>query len=84
MKYRAVTRKMLLLVPQIPTGASNPTTLKIGYVGIITFPLPRVKRGFINMNYKQKIIEMVSQAENVDYLEFIYNMMMAFRKKWGI
>lgn len=36
------------------------------------------------MNYKQKIIEMVSQTENADYLEFIYNMMMAFRKKWGI
>lgn len=36
------------------------------------------------MNYKQKIVEMVSQTENVDYLEFIYNMMISFRKKWGI
>ena len=43
--YRAITRKILLPVPQIPIGASNPTTLKIGYVGIITFPLPGVKRG---------------------------------------
>lgn len=37
-----------------------------------------------NIDCKQKIIEMVSQTENVDYLEFIYNMMMAFRDKWGM
>ncbi len=36
------------------------------------------------MNYKQKIIEMVSNTQNQNYLEFIYNMMMAFKEKWGI
>lgn len=35
-------------------------------------------------DYKQRIIDMISQSENSDYLEFIYNMMMAFREKWGI
>lgn len=34
--------------------------------------------------YKKKIIDMLQESENQDYLEFIYNMMMAFRKKWGI
>lgn len=29
MKYRAITRKMLLPVPQIPIEASNPTTKQI-------------------------------------------------------
>lgn len=36
------------------------------------------------MNYKKKIIDMIGQTENSDYLEFIYNMMIAFKKKWGI
>lgn len=34
--------------------------------------------------YKEKIINMVGQIENLDYLEFIYNMMIAFKEKWGI
>lgn len=36
------------------------------------------------VEYKKKIIEMVKHIENLDYLEFIYNMMIAFKKKWGI
>ncbi len=36
------------------------------------------------MNYKEMILDMIHKTENSDYLEFIYNMMMAFRKKWGI
>jgi hypothetical protein len=36
------------------------------------------------MNYKKKIIDMIQETENSDYLAFIYNMMMAFRKKWRI
>lgn len=34
--------------------------------------------------YRKKIIEMVGKIENLDYLEFIYNMMTAFKEKWGI
>ena len=34
--------------------------------------------------YREKIIEMVKHIECLDYLEFIYNMMMAFKEKWGI
>ena len=33
---------------------------------------------------KKKIIEMIENTENLDYLEFIYNMMRSFKKKWGI
>ncbi len=36
------------------------------------------------MDYRQKIVDMANQTENADYLEFIYNMMISFRKKWGI
>lgn len=34
--------------------------------------------------YRDKIIDMVGQIENLDYLEFIYNMIVSFQKKWGI
>lgn len=34
--------------------------------------------------YREKIIEMIKSIECLDYLEFIYNMMMAFKEKWGI
>ena len=33
---------------------------------------------------KKKIIDMICESENSNYLEFIYNMMMAFKEKWGI
>lgn len=42
----------------------------------------RVRRGV--KWYREKIVEMVEKIENLDYLEFIYNMMMAFKEKWGI
>lgn len=34
--------------------------------------------------YREKIVEMVGQIENLNYLEFIYNMMISFKEKWGI
>lgn len=34
--------------------------------------------------YKGKIIEFINSIENLNYLEFIYNMLIAFKKKWGI
>lgn len=33
---------------------------------------------------KNEIIKMIEHIENLDYLEFIYNMMISFKKKWGI
>ena len=34
--------------------------------------------------YKEKIIEMVKEIENEIYLKFIYNLLISFKKKWGI
>lgn len=37
------------------------------------------------VNETQKlIIEMISKIENQKYLEFIYNLLNSFKKKWGI
>ena len=34
--------------------------------------------------YKEKIIEMVKKIENEIYLKFIYDLLISFKKKWGI
>ena len=34
--------------------------------------------------YKEKIIEMVEKIENARYLKFIYDLLISFKKKWGI
>ena len=34
--------------------------------------------------YREKIIEMVKKIENVRYLKFIYDLLISFKKKWGI
>ena len=34
--------------------------------------------------YREKIIEMVSKIENAIYLKFIYDLLISFKKKWGI
>lgn len=34
--------------------------------------------------YREKIIEMVKEIENVRYLKFIYDLFISFKKKWGI
>ena len=34
--------------------------------------------------YRGKIIDMVRQLENLDYLKFIYDIMIAFKRRWGI
>ena len=34
--------------------------------------------------YREKIIEMVKEIENVRYLKFIYDLLISFKKKWGI
>lgn len=34
--------------------------------------------------YREKIIEMVKNIDNSRYLEFIYDLLMSFKKKWGI
>lgn len=35
------------------------------------------------MNHRQEIIDIVMRIENLDYLEFIYNMLDAFKRKVG-
>lgn len=34
--------------------------------------------------YKRKIIELVEKIENQEFLEFLYQMLQSFKKKWGI
>ena len=34
--------------------------------------------------YREKIIEMVKKIENERYLKFIYDLLISFKKKWGI
>ena len=34
--------------------------------------------------YREKIIEMVEKIENEIYIKFIYDLLMSFKKKWGI
>lgn len=34
--------------------------------------------------YKEQIINVVKEIENSKYLEFIYDMLLSFKKKWGI
>ena len=34
--------------------------------------------------YMEKIIEMVNRIENATYLKFIYDLLISFKKKWGI
>lgn len=37
------------------------------------------------MDYKKKsIIEMVEGIENVKFIDFLYDMIVSFKKKWGI
>lgn len=75
---------MLLPVQRTPTGASNPTTKQIGYVGSITFPLPGVKRGFINMDYKENIIKMINGIQNQGTLEYLNRFLELFLQHWGM
>ena len=34
--------------------------------------------------YREKIIEMVKEIENEIYIKFIYDLLISFKKKWGI
>ncbi len=34
--------------------------------------------------YREQIVEMIQKNENVKYLAFIYDLMISFKKKWGI
>ncbi len=34
--------------------------------------------------YKDKIIELVEKIENPEFLEFLYQMLLSFKEKWGI
>lgn len=43
-----------------------------------------MNRGVDNLGYKEKIIEMVEEINDVKFLEFLYGMLVSFKKKWGI
>lgn len=34
--------------------------------------------------YREKIIHRINDINNIDFLEFINNMLDAFKRKWGI
>ena len=34
--------------------------------------------------YRGKIIEMIKDIENEIYIKFIYDLLISFKKKWGI
>ena len=34
--------------------------------------------------YREKIIEMINKIENGIYINFIYDLLISFKKKWGI
>ena len=34
--------------------------------------------------YREKIIDIVNRIENARYLKFIYDLIISFKKKWGI
>lgn len=34
--------------------------------------------------YREKIVEMVNKTEDLKYLEFIYKLLLSFKKKWGV
>ena len=34
--------------------------------------------------YREKIIEMINKIENGKYIKFIYDLLISFKKKWGI
>nr|DAT46950.1 MAG TPA: hypothetical protein [Caudoviricetes sp.] len=36
------------------------------------------------MECKQKIIDEVNECQNGRFLEFLYRMILSFKKKWGI
>lgn len=44
------------------------------------------KFGGVGKTYdlKEKIIELVEKIENPEFLEFLYQMLLSFKEKWGI
>ena len=36
------------------------------------------------MDYKQNIIQIINQTEDLKYLEFIYKLLLSFKIKWEV
>ncbi len=36
------------------------------------------------MDYKKMIIEVIQEIRNEEFLKFIYDLLISFKKKWGI
>lgn len=34
--------------------------------------------------YKKKIVEIINETDNMKYLEFLYKLLLSFKKKWGV
>lgn len=34
--------------------------------------------------YKERIVEMLKEVENIKYLEFLYEMILSFKNKWSV
>lgn len=34
--------------------------------------------------YRENIVEIINETEDLKYLEFIYKLLLSFKKKWGV
>lgn len=34
--------------------------------------------------YKKKIVEIINATDDLKYLEFLYKLLLSFKKKWGV
>lgn len=34
--------------------------------------------------YREKIVEIINETEDLKYLEFIHKLLLSFKKKWGV
>lgn len=37
-----------------------------------------------NEEYKQKIVELIESCNNNNFLKFVYELILSFKKKWGV
>lgn len=35
-------------------------------------------------DYKKKIIELVNSIDNKEFIQFLYNLIISLKKKWGV
>ena len=57
---------------------------KAGMGGTVIMNNAELKTGETMAAYREKIICRINDIDNMDFLEFINNMLDAFKRKWGI